>query len=162
MIDRVRITPEFPRLVISDTGVLWGPSGRRLSPFPDRYGYFRFNLYTGPGQWAQYSVHTVVCTAFQGPRPEGLMVRHLDGDPANNWASNLRWGTQTENEADKLLHGTRPLGESHPQARLTEADIRIIREHPKYYGFRRDLAARYCVSVTTISQIRAGETWRHI
>jgi hypothetical protein len=158
----VRIVPEFPRLMVSDTGVLWGPSGRRLKPFPDRRGYLRFNLYRGSGQWTQHGVHAAVCIAFHGPRPDGLQVRHLDGNPLNNHASNLVWGTQTENESDKVLHGTRPMGMAHPHVKLTEADVRAIREHPRYYGFRRDLAVRYGISVGTVSEIRAGVTWRHL
>lgn len=57
--------------------------------------------------------HTLVAAAFIGPRPLGHQIRHLDGDPANNWSSNLAYGTQSDNEADKLRHGRRPsAGES--------------------------------------------------
>lgn len=49
--------------------------------------------------------------AFAGPCPEGLEVRHLDGDPANNRLTNLCYGTHSENVQDSLRHGT------HAQAR---------------------------------------------
>jgi hypothetical protein len=47
-----------------------------------------------------------VAEAFHGPRPVGLEVRHLDGDSLNNAASNLRYGTRTENLLDAVEHGT--------------------------------------------------------
>lgn len=63
-------------------------------------------------------VHKIVMEAFVGPCPEGLEVRHLDGDPGNNcWApgseeetvaagGNLIYGTHSENMQDKHRHGT--------------------------------------------------------
>lgn len=50
-------------------------------------------------------VHRLVCEAFHGAQP-GRQVRHLDGDSLNNCADNLSWGTQSDNEFDKVRHGT--------------------------------------------------------
>lgn len=56
-------------------------------------------------------VHSLVTEAFLGPRPEGLVVRHLDGDHSNNNIDNLRYGTHAENVADMIRHGAwRPRG----------------------------------------------------
>ena len=45
-----------------------------------------------------YKVHQLVCEAFHGPAPEGaLYVLHIDENPFNNRADNLKWGTQKEN-----------------------------------------------------------------
>jgi hypothetical protein len=52
-----------------------------------------------------YVVHKLVALAFLGPRPEGLEVRHLDGDPLNPHLSNLKYGTSSENKRDLLKHG---------------------------------------------------------
>lgn len=158
---RVRITPEFPSLVISDTGEVWGPSGKRLTAFPDKDGYPRFNTYQG-GRWTQHSVHTAVCTAYHGPRPDGQQVRHKDGNPANNRAENLCWGTQLENEEDKRKHGRTARGESHGMARLTGDDVLEIRAYPKFHGYREALSQRYGISPTQVSHIRSGKSWRHI
>lgn len=51
-------------------------------------------------------VHHLVAEAFLGPRPEGHQVRHLDGDPDNNRADNLAYGTRSENTRDMVRHGT--------------------------------------------------------
>lgn len=49
-------------------------------------------------------VHHAVLLAFVGPRPEGLLTRHLDGNCLNNRLDNLRYGTKSENSADFYRH----------------------------------------------------------
>lgn len=50
-------------------------------------------------------VHQLVLEAFVGPRPEGMLTRHLDGDGSNNRLTNLRYGTSEENNRDIVRHG---------------------------------------------------------
>jgi hypothetical protein len=64
-------------------------------------------------------VHVLVLTVFRGPRPPGKQTRHLNGNPAYNWVTNLKWGTASENAYDRVIHGT------HPQAR----QVSCLREH---------------------------------
>jgi len=52
-------------------------------------------------------VHELVLRAFEGERPklsERCEIRHLDGDKLNNRLSNLKYGTVSENFADRKLH----------------------------------------------------------
>lgn len=74
-----------------------------------RGGYLHFGPSHGREKQTTVKVHVAVALAFLGPRPEGLDIRHLDGDPTNAHASNLAYGTKLENEADKWRHGTRAL-----------------------------------------------------
>lgn len=64
-------------------------------------GYRRFN-YGGQIRKAA----TAVAEAFHGPRPAGLLVRHLNGRSADDRAVNLRYGTKAENTFDSIEHGT--------------------------------------------------------
>lgn len=156
---KVRIISDLPGLVIADVGQVQGPSGRWLKLFPKGgREYLHFNLYR-ERRWLQFPVHFVVCRAFHGPRPEGMVVRHLDGDSHNNHADNLQWGTQLENEADKVLHGTVVRGERHPYARLTEDQVRAIRGSS---GSNTELARLFGVAPTTIHNARSGRTWKHV
>lgn len=51
-------------------------------------------------------VHVLVAAAFLGPRPDGMQVRHADGDRFNNHLSNLCYGTSKDNTDDAIRHGT--------------------------------------------------------
>lgn len=45
-----------------------------------------------------YKIHRLVCLAFHGFPPNGKPnCLHIDENPANNRASNLKWGSQKEN-----------------------------------------------------------------
>lgn len=77
--------------------------GRVLRPFKgDAYGHQVVSF----GHRNRHYVHTIVLTAFVGPRPAGAEACHGDGDPHNNRLENLRWDTASSNQRDRLVHGT--------------------------------------------------------
>lgn len=71
-------------------------------------GYRNVLLYR-KGDRVGRRVHQLVALTFLGPRPEGLEIRHLDGDQINNAVSNLAYGTHAENMADRRRHNGRLL-----------------------------------------------------
>lgn len=77
--------------------------GQIMRPFITEKGYRRVYLYDRT-RVQRVRVHTAVLAAFVGPRPRGMVTRHLDGNPANNHLSNLAWGTPAENMADRIRH----------------------------------------------------------
>lgn len=68
-------------------------------------GDYRQVTFCRDGKQKNFLVHVAVAAAFHGPRPAGLVIRHLDGDPSNNSATNLRYGTDVENARDLIRHG---------------------------------------------------------
>jgi hypothetical protein len=56
-----------------------------------------------------FTIHRLVARAFHGEPEPGQEVRHLDGNQLNSSADNLCWGTKSENNLDKLRHGTHHL-----------------------------------------------------
>lgn len=81
--------------------------GSILTQTPIKGGYLEVTL-SRNNQSRPAKVHVIVARAFLGPRPEDLEVRHLDGNPANEWLSNLIYGTRSENILDQVRHGTHP------------------------------------------------------
>lgn len=79
--------------------------GRILAAHPLPKGHLRVKL-SRDGDYEQGSVHRMVLTAFSGPPPDGHESLHGDGDPTNNNIENLRWGTRSENNLDRVRHGT--------------------------------------------------------
>lgn len=80
--------------------------GIMLRPQPiNRLGHLGIHL-SRNNESTFFLVHRLVTAAFIGPCPEGMQVRHLDGNPVNNALSNLAYGTPAEDHQDKLRHGT--------------------------------------------------------
>ena len=79
--------------------------GRVLKLSRDANGYACVNLYDN-GRPVKSYVHRLVAAAFLGAPPSpDHHVAHWDGDGMNASCRNLRWVTQSENEADKVRHG---------------------------------------------------------
>lgn len=102
---------------IADTrpGVPTRFPGRVLATHEGNRGHLRVGLHRD-GINHQAWVHRLVLAAFVGPIPEGMEVRHLDGDPHNNFLFNLAYGTHSENVLDSVRHGT------HSEARKTRCN----------------------------------------
>lgn len=134
--------------------------GRVLSLGPHKGGYRTVHLYAGGRQRATV-LHILVAEVFCGPRPSPAHeVRHLDGDPKNCSAVNLRWGTRIENEQDKERHGTRLRGEDCPVSKLSIDDVLAIRS--RRGELQKDLAEEYGCTFGNISAVQLGRSWRHV
>ena len=93
--------PTLPVSVADDGSFVRGMRGKILTPRVGASGHLRV--------WSRgryHSVHVLVLETFYGPRPEGYVARHLDGNPGNNHPGNLAWGTFSENNHDSVRHGT--------------------------------------------------------
>jgi hypothetical protein len=78
--------------------------GRVLRPAPHRRGHLMVML----GRGNNCDVHRAVAIAFHGsPGEKGMEVLHLNHNPADNRAENLRWGTRSENLKMDYAAGTR-------------------------------------------------------
>jgi len=97
--------------------------GRVLKPWFSSDGYALVDI-----EHATTRIGPLVCRAFHGPKPSPKHeVRHLNGKPADDRASNLAWGTHAENVEDTRRHGTMATGEKNGRARLTDAEVAAVR-----------------------------------
>lgn len=70
----------------------------------------------------------------------------------------LSWKLSVDNHADRIAHGTHLRGNTNPSARLTEDEvhqIRALRGHKS----RRELAAKFGVSMATIKAVHNRHNW---
>lgn len=102
------------------------------------------------------SVHSLVLQAFKGACPAGMEACHNNGVASDNRPDNLRWDTHLANNRDRLLHGTYLRGEQHHMAKLSENDIREIRQQKLK---RRQVMALYGVSNSQAHRIVTGRSW---
>lgn len=73
----------------------------------NKHGHLRVDL-TGPGGVTSHWVHRLVALEFCHREPGQDYVLHGPNGPADNRASELRWGTAADNYADMAVHGTIP------------------------------------------------------
>ena len=126
------------------------------SRYPKGYGRFRV---AGRTQYA----HRVAWELTHGPIPHGMFVCHRCDNPGCVNPDHLFLGTPADNMRDMREKGRgftpRLVGETHHQAKLTEADVVAIRADPRTQVV---IAADYGVTQRNVSAIKRREAWAHI
>lgn len=157
--------PGFPGYEVSTLGAV--RSLKRKAPVvlwqeTDPDGYKRVKFFRD-GKYHHRAVSRVVAHAFLGQAPEGRpYCCHRDGDPANNAVTNLRWGSQKENAADKVAHGTAQVGSKHPRAVLDEATAAAIKRRLEESLTAPAIAREFDVTHHVVYDIKRGRTWTHV
>lgn len=107
--------------------------------------------------------HRFVCQLMWGAAENGdLEVAHSCGNRQCVSPFHLRWATHEENEADKIKHGTRCIGERSPSCRLNETEVLMLLNEFSSGVTQTELAKRYEVTRSTIAAITQGRNWAHI
>jgi hypothetical protein len=132
-LDRVVDTGRGPRRI---RGVVLKPRRQNKEHLKD---HLKVDLCRDSETTTRY-VHHLVAAVFVGPRPEGKLALHADGNETNNAPSNLYYGTGSDNNYDAVRHGT------HRQASATHckwghllagSNITLLTsEHPHHRGCR--------------------------
>lgn len=103
------------------------------------------------------SAHRISYQLFNGPIPEGLVVRHKNDTPLDVNPHNLELGTQADNALDRDVRGRSG------SAKLTATQvikIRTLYSSGKY--LQRELAEQFGISKTAISFATRGLSWKHV
>lgn len=94
-------------------------------------------------------VHVLVASAFVGPCPPGMEVRHLDGNEGNNRSDNLVYSLRGRNIQDMKWH------KGKTTTKLRPDDVRRIKARLGLESNSR-LGAAFGVHKSTIQKISAG------
>jgi hypothetical protein len=115
----------------------------------------------GRRKW--HAVSRLVLTAFVRRPRKGEEACHNDGVSWRNVRNNLRWGSRTSNEADKLIHGTVLRGEKQRDAVLTAVDVERIRDLRATGHRHREIAEWIgCVKRRQVGRVLDGTRWAHV
>jgi len=119
-------------------------------PFGKTRGYAVLRVH---GRTVIISRH--VCEKHNGPAPSvNHQAAHNCGNRSCVNPTHIRWATRLENEADKIIHGTRPKGDSATWSKLTDAQVAFIRKS----NLRQiDLAAMFDVTQSAISRAKRSQ-----
>lgn len=134
-------------------------NGKKLTPRMGRGGYPVVGL-VGKGGHQCY-VHRLVAEAFV-PNPYNKpQVNHKDSNPLNSSADNLEWVTQLENNQHALKKGRR--GGKHCNfTKLTEDEVREIRELASAGTHRQAIASAYGITAGYVSDLKMRRSWKYI
>lgn len=127
--------------------------------FEKRGGYGCFTM--RPAGIICERAHRVSFRLFLKPIISSQHVLHKCDNVLCVNPDHLFLGDQAENMADKSRKGRQNKGESHGMAKIAECDAIAIRGMMGK-KLQKELAQEYNVSVTTISDIQRGRSWKHI
>lgn len=137
-----------------------GNRWRVLKGSRHKLGYVAVSLRHTDGRFDKPWVHRLVAKAFCSQDEGKNEVRHLDGNPRNNRAENLKWGTHAENGGDIVRHRSCLFGDTAPGTKLTNKQSVGIVQLYGLGGFTyKYLARQFSVSPMTIRRIVCGIKW---
>lgn len=124
---------------------------------PKGYGAFY------PHRRHQVAAHRWAYEHFVGPIPDGMYVLHSCDNPPCVNPDHLSVGTQRDNiqqciERGRLTRANQK-GAANPRARLTDDDVRAIRDDPRT---ATAIASDYDMGLTAISRIKRRQSWAHV
>lgn len=166
----------FNRYLVSEDGKIFNKRlNKYMKQHAHRCGYMRLLLTNDEGKKQQILPHRAVALAYVENNENKPQVNHIDGIKTNNHYTNLEWVTAKENTAHAIMIGNWPeykpkgfvknpidqTGEKNRRAKLKEKDILYIRKM-KGEVMQKELAKRYNVSVSLISNIQKGKIWMHL
>jgi hypothetical protein len=148
----INLLPERLRnkIEVTEDCWLW-----KASKFPNGYGQHKCDN-------KNWKAHRFVYTLLVGPIPEDLSVLHrcdVRGcvNPAHLWV-----GTHQDNMDDSAAKG-RKGGEANPNSKLTESDIKEIRDLCRSGLFSYpEIGSYYGVTGPMIGYIKRGAHWKGV
>ena len=127
----------------------------------DKAGYGKITKKVN-GEYVHLRTHRAVYELYFGSLEPMVNVLHSCDMPSCCNILHLFVGSHADNVRDKVSKDRQARGEKVNHAKLTEREVMKIKRLIKE-GIRiTDIASRFDVGITTISEIKAGRTWKHI
>lgn len=135
--------------------------GRHCKQHLDKDGYYRVIFGGKRTGKTNHLVHRLVAIAFLDPpvSPDRQQINHLNGKRDDNRLENLEWCTPRHNVLWRYETKTMLLGEHHPNAKLTDRQVRKIRKDIARGISIKSIATQLNVTYQTIHGIKTGKGW---
>ena len=128
--------------------------------------YLGISLFNKPVS-RRFYIHRLVAEAFI-PNPEDKpCVNHKNRNKFDNRVENLEWVTYQENSihlvnSESYVKPPTTKGEQHHCSKLTEADVKQIREEWLPGDSGVSIAKEYGITPAAVYKILDGRSWKHI
>lgn len=148
---------DFPDYAITKDGRVFSYRNKIfMKPSKTVKGYLRLTIRKNNKKYLK-SVSALVLETYVGPRPIEFHAAHINGIRTDNRLENLKWASPTENQADRIKHGTYHNGEKCHRAKLTWKKVELIRKSKSRNYL---IAKQFGIAKQTVHQIRTYKTWR--
>jgi hypothetical protein len=123
-------------------------------------GYLVVRLYNKKSK--TFDVHKLMGLTFLGMTKDGQQICHNNGIRTDCRLENLRIDTASNNQKDRVLHGTTNRGSNHTSSIYSESLIKEIKIKLKN-GIRPPaLSKEYQISENYIRNIKNGYKWKWV
>lgn len=154
------------RFWISDFGRVVSVDARKglvnfLHPYIDATGYYNTELRMKP-ETRKVRIHTLVGEHFVSKTdPDHNIVNHLLGIKLFNYYKVLEWTTLGDNVKHAVDTGLMDLkGEKHPNAKLTSAQVKEMRQLRRYSGLtHKEIAHQFGITRRQAGDVINGINW---
>jgi hypothetical protein len=120
----------------------------------DRYGYIRLMR-----KKKSVYLHRAVYEKEVGKIPDGLIILHSCDNPACFNPEHLSVGTHYDNNLDKISKGRQAKGSRNGRAKITERDVKDIRNDDRPV---KEIAKQYGISDVMVYDIKNRVFWKHV
>lgn len=126
-------------------------------------GYACINDYSNSKKGKKKYAHRVMYEYAIGPTKKGMHVCHKCGTPQCINPAHLYLGTPKQNADDARKMGRTYPGSKHWNSKLSEDQVKTIREEWKSGQFmQKELAEKYRITTHTVWNIVNQRTWNHL
>ena len=170
----LKCIPGFPGYLAGEDGSIWtrrltngrspvvkqikanGLYKKKLTLNSSGYLYTSLRISGPPPKTVIKPVHYLICLTFHGTRPGKSQIRHLDGISTNNVVGNLKYGSASENQIDRVMHG------NHWNAKLTPSEVRAIRARYIKLKNYAAVAREFNITRQNVRRICERKSWKRI
>lgn len=150
--------PGHPKYVISKSGVVKHVRKNKIKSPQYQGKYLYISLHIKNARSQNIGLHRLLMLTFV-PNPNNYPeINHIDGNKFNNSLDNLEWCDRRRNIDHAMEHGLTRKGETHGMHKLTEDEVRKIRELRGTISIR-NIASLFNVSRSAIDAIFYGHNW---
>lgn len=120
------------------------------------------------GKKTSVQAYKVIFESFNGPVPEGMMIRHKNDIRTDSRLSNLCLGTKTDNMIDAVKNGRIGRGDTHSRVKMTGVQVLEARELSKngasVASIYRMFKEKYKINISYTGFFQAvnSSTWKHL
>ncbi len=146
--------PEYDELYyVSNYGRIKNNSDLIMKQYFSK-GYLVINLTKNKNQKI-CRVHRLVAHAFKNNSDLTLEVNHINGIKTDNRETNLEWVNHSQNAKHNYISGN-------IVKKLRPEDVVEIKKMLKKGCFQKDIAKKFKIAQSTVSEIKSGKKWVNI